>query len=126
MKTKNFFITICFGLLLTFCCCNNSLSPVNGTVKFSDGQLLDRGQVVLTSEKYQFYGTVQSDGTFILNGLNGKIGLPEGAYKISFGASDDNEQSLVANTAPIPDTFEVKKGQKNVCNIMVERAESKK
>ncbi|MDR1484164.1 MAG: carboxypeptidase-like regulatory domain-containing protein [Planctomycetaceae bacterium] len=126
MKTKNIFVTICFVLLLTVFGCNNGLSPVSGTVKFSDGKSLDRGQVVLAGDKYQFYGTVQSDGTFQLNGLNGKTGLPAGSYKISFGATDDNDQSIITDTNPIPDTFEVKQGQKNVCNITVERAEEKR
>jgi hypothetical protein len=99
---------------------------VSGTVKFSDGTILDRGQVVFSGDKYQFYGTVQSNGTFRLNGLNAKTGLPEGLYEINVGASDDKEQSIIADTPPTPKTFEVKKGQKNVCDIIVERAKIEK
>jgi ABC-type transport system substrate-binding protein len=119
-------MTICFGLLLTVCGCNHGLLPVKGTVKFSDGTPLDRGQVVFSGEKYQFYGTVQSDGTFRLNGLNGKTGLPPDSYKIIVGAMDDNDQPMIANTQPNPDTFEVKKEQKNECDITVEKAKSNK
>ena len=126
MTNSKIFFTICFGFLITVCGCSNGLLPVNGTVKFSDGTLLDRGQVIFSGEKYQFYGTIQSDGVFRLNGLNGKTGLPEGVYEIKVGAMDDNDQPITADTTPNPNTFEVKKGQKNVCEITVERAKIKK
>jgi hypothetical protein len=124
-KLKVFFVAISAGLLLTVCGCNSNLLPVGGTVKFSDGQFLDRGQVILSGEKYQFYGTIQSNGVFHLNGLNAKTGLPSGSYKISVGATDDNDQSMIEDVSPVPDVFEVVKGRDNTCNITVERAKKK-
>ncbi|MDR1384828.1 MAG: hypothetical protein LBJ67_13420 [Planctomycetaceae bacterium] len=126
MTNSKIFSAICFGFLITVCGCSNGLLPVNGTVKFTDGTLLDRGQVVFSGEQYQFYGTIQSDGAFRLNGLNGKTGLPAGVYEIKVGAMDDKEQPIIADTTPNPNTFEVKKGQKNMCEITVEKAKGKK
>jgi hypothetical protein len=49
-------------------------------------------------------------------------GFPKDYTKSIVDVSDANEQSIIADTPPPPKTFEVKKGQKNVCEIIVERA----
>ncbi|MDR2171066.1 MAG: hypothetical protein LBP59_13060 [Planctomycetaceae bacterium] len=127
MKNRiNFLVTIFFGLLLTICGCNNGLTPVSGNVKFSDGATLDRGTIIFSGDKYQFYGVIQSNGEFHLNGLNGKKGIPIGSYNILIGATDDNDQSIISDAKPKPDVFNVQKGQKNICNIIVERTEPAK
>jgi len=63
--------------------CSNKIT-VDGTVKFSDGELLSKGSVFFgdAAGTHQYYGAIQPDGTFSLGGLKDGEGIPAGTYSV--------------------------------------------
>jgi len=57
-------------------------SVVSGTVTFPDGTPLERGRVVFDSGTHMFYGEINPDGTFTMEGAAGGRTIPAGTYGV--------------------------------------------
>lgn len=131
MNQKYFSKIVCFLccawilLLISISGCGNGNVTTVGTVRYSDGTILDCGMVIFSNDLHQYTGIVQPNGSFELVSGDGKHGLPAGNYGVSVTATDENDQPLVNSQFGSPSTsglaFEVKSGQKNHYNITVEK-----
>jgi hypothetical protein len=79
MKRWLFFAMI----LLTTLGCSDKIT-VKGTVKFSDGEPLTKGEVFFgnAAGTHQYYGSIKPDGSFSLGGLKDGEGIPAGKYSV--------------------------------------------
>jgi hypothetical protein len=69
--------------ILVFAGCNRNVKT-EGTVKFSDGELITTGYVYFSNGQTAGRGEIQSDGTYSTGMLKSGEGLPPGQYKIYF------------------------------------------
>jgi len=81
--------TVCASLLcigLAGCGAKQQMHPVKGTVKFSSGEPMPKGRVVVDSAdgKKTSWGTIKPDGTFQMGTLTSNDGVPPGTYQVYF------------------------------------------
>jgi len=69
-------------VLLCVAGCGQGLS-VKGKVVFDDGTPLTRGEVRFHSGNKVFSGTIQKDGTFVMQGAAPQSGLEPGTYEVA-------------------------------------------
>ena len=81
LNIRHIFVLSMFSvsLLLTGCGGGNMVS---GTVTFPDGSPLERGRVVFDSGAHTFYGEVNPDGTYEMQGGTGGRTIPAGTYGV--------------------------------------------
>jgi hypothetical protein len=131
MKHFYFFIV----LVAIVCCvgCGANVAIVKGTVKYNDGSPVTAGYVVFENSTQLFRGKIQSDGTYITNGLEGETkGIPFGVYKVyidgHIGTKNDgtmikppteiyNVAKKHRSSATSGLSFEIKSGGRFIYNI---------
>ena len=120
---KHLFVFV-VSLLLAFSGCGPSNQvPGGGTVKYASGDPVVGGTVVFKTDQNQYSGEIGEDGTFQLGGISAGDGLPPGTYKVAVLGFDTSDKPLVApkftDAAKSGLSFEVKKGDKNMFDIVV-------
>jgi len=91
------FVALLMVLLLAVGCSKGV--SVQGKVVFEDGAPLTTGEVRLVGGSKTFSGTIQKDGTFVMQGATPGSGIEPGTYKVAIvgafevvggsGADDD-------------------------------------
>ena len=122
--------TILLLLVVSLVGCSRPGPAVTGKVTFTDGSPLTVGEVLFDNGSILARATIQPDGSFSLGMVKDGEGVPVGQYKVSiFGALDFSknprwgdllidQKHTSASTSGL--MFDVKKEQKNVCDIVVE------
>lgn len=117
-------------VLLSLICigCGQNV-PGEGTITFSDGQVVPTGSIFFSTAHYNYRGEIK-DGFFTLGGFRENDGLPPGTYNVYVIGSaptdgSDQEVPLFASKYTNAETSglvaEVVKGQKNRFDFIVER-----
>jgi hypothetical protein len=105
--------------------CNKN-TQVKGTVKFSDGEVLNTGSIYFENSEISGRGDIHSDGHFTVGLLKETDGMPAGSYKVYLmGPTDSHSISKVApnfaSLSTTPLTVDVTAGKTNQFDIVVER-----
>ncbi|MDR1963233.1 MAG: carboxypeptidase-like regulatory domain-containing protein [Planctomycetaceae bacterium] len=112
--------------------CGNRHVSGSGIVKYSSGEPVPSGVIFFSTSQFNYTGTIK-DGVFELGGLKEKDGLPPGTYNIHLIGSEPSEGTdrdipLFADKYNNPETsgivIEVKSGEKNRFEIVVEKPDS--
>ncbi|MGL4595424.1 MAG: hypothetical protein ACRCUY_11920 [Thermoguttaceae bacterium] len=130
-----FVLLIC--LILTGC--SNEVL-IKGSVKYSDGKPLTRGNVVFDSATNSFFGLIDESGNYRTGALRPNQGIPPGAYKVWLSGTETQETipaksskqegdyKIIPHVAKIytsptttPLVFEVKKDGPKIFDITIER-----
>ena len=76
-------------LFAALCCvgCSQYVA-VTGTVTYSDGTPVTRGQVVFENETFLGRADVQSDGSYRMGRLKDGDGIPSGTYRVYLSDTD--------------------------------------
>jgi hypothetical protein len=104
--------------------CHSDQVKVTGTVKYQSGEPTPNGIVIFSTDTNQYIGEIKN-GQFTLGGIKPGSGLPPGNYKVTIQGSDANDKPVVpikynaASTSGL--SYEVKKGEKNVFDIVVDK-----
>jgi hypothetical protein len=97
MLKRNLFTRIFPLLCILFVTgCNDNIK-VSGKVTFSDGSVLDSGNVVFENEQHSFRGKIQKDGTFRLGRFKDGDGIYPGKYQIAITGAFQQELSQDKN-----------------------------
>ena len=88
-------LMLCLGLVTSSIACSKTgLVPIQGEVKFADGQPLANGRVVLHNRnpkaEVSSWGLIHPDGSFTLGTFDIDDGVPPGRYQVSI----QNAESL--------------------------------
>jgi hypothetical protein len=95
MRKKIFIIAIlCLMFCLTGC---DGKTKISGTVKFSDGTPITKGNVVFDNGNESYFGTIKSDGTYVTGGNKQIEGIPNGNYKVWLAQTEIIENVLGAD-----------------------------
>ena len=134
---KNIALVLAFSLLMV-CGCGNK-TKISGTVKYSDGTPVTKGNVVFDTGVDSFFGKINNDGTYVTGGTKEVEGIPSGTYKVWLSATESSENTqradgtvgaysttpTVAKKYTSPNstdlTFEVKSGGPRAFDIVVEK-----
>jgi hypothetical protein len=102
MIGRRIFFCICVATLPSLLTgCGGGETRVGGTVKFTDGTPLTKGEVLFSNEKYSASGPIKEDGTFLMGSMKPGDGVPPGTYKVTLGG--DAAGSRYANTPALVD-----------------------
>jgi hypothetical protein len=92
------FVFLFVPFLVTGCSQN---VRVEGTVAFSDGTTIDRGQVVFEDDAKTYLGNIRKDGSFSVGVYKDGEGIPKGKYRAAVTgvfeeppSTPDSKQSL--------------------------------
>jgi len=123
---KPFSLFALFLLFIGFTGCGDGTVQSSGTVKFSTGEPVPDGIVFFETPQFSYTGRIQ-DGTYQIEGVKPGSGLPAGTYTVYVSGTDPTtELSLFDEKFTNPATsglvFDVKSGQKNVFDIVVDPA----
>jgi hypothetical protein len=78
IRTSLLFVFLFVPFFVTGCSKN---VRVEGTVSFSDGTTIDRGQVVFEDDAKTYIGNISKDGTFSVGVYKDGEGIPKGKYR---------------------------------------------
>ena len=107
---KNRFYGFNFLPLLVLLCavgCGGGNVPMGGTVTFSDnGEPVTVGTVFFTTDTFEAYGPLQSDGTYKIGSVKEADGLPPGKYKVYIRDAHEYQRvgegdNVVDNVVPL-------------------------
>lgn len=136
---KRYFYTL---LLLVLVCCLGCTGriPAHGVVKFSDGTPLESGTIFMSNGLVMFQGGLQENGRFSIGEWKDGDGIPPGQYRVWIANANKIENvydktgekvvkridiTVIDRKYESPDTsgltFEVKPGQKNEIEIIIEK-----
>ena len=119
-----FFLSFAVLFCVVMTGCGDGIVQSSGTVKFSTGEPVPFGIVFFETPQFSYNGTIK-DGTYQIEGVKPGSGLPPGTYTVYvLGTDPSTDLSIFDDKYTNPATsglvFEVKKGQKNVFDIVVE------
>ncbi|MDR1484334.1 MAG: hypothetical protein LBT09_05880 [Planctomycetaceae bacterium] len=128
---KKRFLFLLFVLFVVAGCGNGHVSG-SGIVKYSNGEPVPNGIIFFSTPQFNYTGDI-TNGVFELGGLRAKDGLPPDTYKVHLIGSQITED--VGQDIPLfdakyndPETsgivIEVKRGQKNWFEIIVEKPQT--
>ncbi|MDR2171429.1 MAG: hypothetical protein LBP59_14900 [Planctomycetaceae bacterium] len=135
---RKIFVVLFFGIMICVVGCSGKVQ-ISGTVKYSDGAPVTKGNVVFESADSSYFGVINNDGTYITGGNKQVEGIPKGIYKVWLAQTESSEDILdengtvvsynitqaVAKKFTSPETtdltFEVKPGGQKTFNIVVEK-----
>jgi hypothetical protein len=136
-KEKKIFITSVLCLLFCFTGCSGKIK-ISGTVTFSDGTPVTKGNVVFDNGTQSYFGIIK-DGTYVTGGNKAIEGIPNGTYKVWLAQTETTENTLdtdghvtsykvtqtIAKKFTSPNTteltFEVKPDGQKTFDIVVEK-----
>ncbi|MDR3196376.1 MAG: hypothetical protein LBU34_00785 [Planctomycetaceae bacterium] len=135
---KNVFIVSILWLMFCLTGCSDKIK-ISGTVTFSDGTPITKGNVVFDNGTESYFGTIKSDGTYVTGGNKQIEGIPNGTYKVWLAQTEITENisdadghvasynvtQTVAKKFTSPNTteltFEVKPDGQKTFDIVVEK-----
>ncbi|MDR2171410.1 MAG: hypothetical protein LBP59_14805 [Planctomycetaceae bacterium] len=135
---RKIFIVLVFGIMFYVTGCSGKVQ-ISGTVKYSDGDPVTRGNVVFESADSSYFGVINKDGTYITGGNKQVEGIPKGTYKVWLAQTESSENFFDENGTVVSYTitpkvakkftssdstdliFEVKSGGTKTFNIVVEK-----
>lgn len=95
MRKKIFIVSI---LWLMFCLIGCSgKTKISGTVTFSDGTPVTKGNVVFDNGTESYFGIIKNNGTYVTGGNKQIEGIPNGNYKVWLAQTEIIENTLGAN-----------------------------
>ncbi|MDR1925079.1 MAG: hypothetical protein LBQ66_11970 [Planctomycetaceae bacterium] len=74
---------------------------VEGTVSFSDGTTIDRGQVVFENDAKTYIGKIRKDGSFSVGVYKDGEGIPKGQYRAAVAGVFDEDPNTAHFGPPI-------------------------
>ena len=138
MTKKSIWLPLMLLFVLPIIGCGGEFTRVSGTVTFSDGAPVTRGNVVFTDGTYSATGVIRSDGSFVLTSLNHDDGARPGVYTVILQRNWSDEYDDDGNVIRVDPfevdsrfscreasglTFTIEAGKRNVANFVVERRE---
>ncbi|MDR1382735.1 MAG: hypothetical protein LBJ67_02635 [Planctomycetaceae bacterium] len=84
-------------LFCLFCIGCDHGTKISGTVKFSDGTPVTKGQVVFDNGTNSYFGAISSNGSYITGGNKTVEGIPNGNYKIWFAGTETTDNKTGAD-----------------------------
>ncbi|MDR1491797.1 MAG: hypothetical protein LBT05_03625 [Planctomycetaceae bacterium] len=90
-----------YSLIVSLSClllvgCNNG-TKITGTIKFSDGTPVTKGQVVFDNGNNSYFGAISSAGTYVTGGNQTVEGIPNGSYKVWLAGTETADNKTGAN-----------------------------
>ncbi|MDR0611763.1 MAG: hypothetical protein LBG58_16780, partial [Planctomycetaceae bacterium] len=95
MRKKILIISVLW-LIFCFTGCDGK-TKISGTVKFSDGTPITKGNVVFDNGNESYFGTIKNDGTYVTGGNKQIEGIPDGNYKVWLAQTEIAENVLDAD-----------------------------
>ncbi|MDR2168627.1 MAG: carboxypeptidase-like regulatory domain-containing protein [Planctomycetaceae bacterium] len=135
---RKIFVVLFFGIMFCVTGCSGKVQ-ISGTVKYSDGAPVTKGNVVFENADSSYFGVINNDGTYITGGNKQVEGIPKGIYKVWLAQTESSENILDENgkvvscnttqtvakkftSSETTDlTFEVKPEGQKTFNIIVEK-----